>query len=101
MRVGIAADHAGFEWKEELIAHLREAGHEVFDVGAHTLHSGDDYPDFVISLAEAVAAGRVDRVSQCAAAAWVPRSAPIKSQAFGQVWYMTISPPTRESRTTI
>jgi ribose 5-phosphate isomerase B len=60
MRVGIAADHAGFERKEELIAHLH-AGHEVFDVGAHTLNSGDDYPDFVIPLAEAVAAGRVDR----------------------------------------
>jgi ribose 5-phosphate isomerase B len=61
MRVGIAADHAGFERKQELIAHLREAGHEVFDVGAHSLNSGDDYPDFVIPLGEAVAAGRVAR----------------------------------------
>jgi ribose 5-phosphate isomerase B len=61
MRVGIATDHAGFERKEELIAHLREAGHEVVDVGAYSLNPGDDYPDFVIPLAEAVAAGRVDR----------------------------------------
>ena len=61
MRVGIATDHAGFERKEELIAHLRETGHEVFDVGAYSLNAGDDYPDFVIPLAREVAAGRVDR----------------------------------------
>jgi len=61
MRVGIATDHAGFERKEELISHLREMGHEVFDIGAHSLNAGDDYPDFVTPLAEAVAAGRVDR----------------------------------------
>ena len=40
---------------------LREAGHEVVDVGAYTLNQGDDYPDFVIPLAEAVAAGKVER----------------------------------------
>ncbi len=40
---------------------LKEAGHEVVDFGAHTLNSGDDYPDFVIPLAQAVAAGEVDR----------------------------------------
>jgi ribose 5-phosphate isomerase B len=61
MRIGIATDHAGFERKEELIAHLREAGHEVVDVGAYSLDPGDDYPDFVIPLAQAVVAGRVDR----------------------------------------
>ncbi|HYZ86700.1 MAG TPA: RpiB/LacA/LacB family sugar-phosphate isomerase [Bryobacteraceae bacterium] len=61
MRVGIATDHGGFSLKEELAAYLREAGHEVLDVGAHTLNPGDDYPDFVIPLAEAVAAGKVQR----------------------------------------
>jgi ribose 5-phosphate isomerase B len=61
MRVGIATDHAGFERKEELIAHLREAWYEVLDVGACGLNAGDDYPDFVIPLAAEVAAGRVDR----------------------------------------
>ncbi len=61
MRVGIATDHGGFELKEELVAHLREAGHEVVDVGAHSLNPGDDYPDFVIPLARAIAAGTVDR----------------------------------------
>jgi ribose 5-phosphate isomerase B len=61
MRVGIATDHAGFERKEELIVHLRETGHEVFDVGAYSPNAIDDYPDFVIPLAREVAAGRVDR----------------------------------------
>ena len=60
-RVGIATDHAGFERKDELIAYLHDAGHEVVDVGAYSPNPGDDYPDFVIPLAEAVAAGRVDR----------------------------------------
>ena len=61
MRVGIATDHGGFWLKEDLLAHLREAGHEVVDFGAHGLDSGDDYPDFVIPLARSVAAGQVDR----------------------------------------
>jgi ribose 5-phosphate isomerase B len=61
MRVGIATDHGGFGLKEELVAHLREAGHEVVDVGAHSLNPGDDYPDFVIPLAHAVAAEKVER----------------------------------------
>src|SRR5262245_5827440 len=61
MRVGIATDHGGFGLKEELVARLREAGHEVVDFGAHTLNPGDDYPDFVIPLARAGAAGTVER----------------------------------------
>lgn len=61
MRVGIATDHGGFQLKQELAAHLREAGHELVDVGAYTLDPGDDYPDFVIPLARAVAAGEVER----------------------------------------
>src|SRR4029077_18459776 len=61
MRVGIATDHGGFSLKEDLVAYLREAGHEVIDVGAHSLNPGDDYPDFVIPLAQAVAAGTVER----------------------------------------
>jgi ribose 5-phosphate isomerase B len=61
MRVGIATDHGGLSLKQEFVAQLREAGHEVVDFGAHSLNSGDDYPDFVIPLAKAVAAGKVDR----------------------------------------
>jgi ribose 5-phosphate isomerase B len=61
MRVGIATDHGGFGLKEELLAHLRAAGHEVVDFGAYNLSPSDDYPDFVIPLARAVAAGEVER----------------------------------------
>ena len=61
MRVGIATDHGGFGLKEELVAQLRAARYEVVDFGAHSLSLGDDYPDFVIPLAQAVVAGQVDR----------------------------------------
>ncbi len=60
-RVGIATDHGGFGLKEELVARLRAAGYEVVDFGAHRLDPADDYPDFVIPLARAVAAGKVER----------------------------------------
>ena len=61
MRIGIATDHGGFGLKEDLAARLKAAGHEVTDFGAYSLAPGDDYPDFVIPLAQAVAAGRVER----------------------------------------
>lgn len=61
MRVGLATDHGGLGLKAELLAQLLAAGHEVVDFGAHTLNQGDDYPDFVVPLAQAVAAGQVDR----------------------------------------
>jgi ribose 5-phosphate isomerase B len=61
MRVGIATDHGGFGLKEDLVARLRAAGHEVVDFGAHSLDPADDYPDFVIPLAQAVAEGAVER----------------------------------------
>lgn len=54
-------DHGGFGLKQELLVQLREAGREVVDFGAHKFMPGDDYPDFVIPLAQAVAAGDVDR----------------------------------------
>src|SRR2546422_10595389 len=61
MRVGIATDHGGFGLKEDLLAQLRAAGHDVVDFGADKLSPDDDYPDFVVPLAEAVAAGTVER----------------------------------------
>jgi ribose 5-phosphate isomerase B len=61
MKVGIATDHGGFALKEELIARLRSAGHEVVDFGAHALSPGDDYPDLVVPLANAVVPGGVER----------------------------------------
>ena len=61
MRVGIASDHGGFRLKEQVAELLRGSDHEVVDFGAHELSPGDDYPDFVIPLARAVAAGQVER----------------------------------------
>jgi len=59
--VGIAADHGGFELKTELSGSLRDAGYEVEDFGAYRFDSADDYPDFIIPLARAVAAAQVER----------------------------------------
>ena len=61
MRVGIATDHGGFILKEELVSQLRAAGHDVVDFGAHEPNPSDDYPDIIIPLARAVAAGEVLR----------------------------------------
>jgi ribose 5-phosphate isomerase B len=61
MRIALAADHGGFEMKEQLNERLRKAGHEVIDFGASSSDPSDDYPDFVIPLARAVAAGEVER----------------------------------------
>ena len=61
MRVGIATDHGGFGLKEELVKRLRAAGHEVVDFGAHDMSEGDDYPDYVLPLARAVAIQEVER----------------------------------------
>jgi ribose 5-phosphate isomerase B len=61
MRIGIATDHGGFSLKEDLVARLQAAGHDVVDFGAYSLTPGDDYPDFVIPLARAVSAGQVER----------------------------------------
>jgi ribose 5-phosphate isomerase B len=60
MRVGIAADHGGFELKELLKNRLLQDSHEVVDLGAAELSLGD-FPDYVVPLARAVAAGKVER----------------------------------------
>ncbi|MGB6066609.1 MAG: RpiB/LacA/LacB family sugar-phosphate isomerase [Desulfomonilaceae bacterium] len=60
-KVGIAADHGGFALKEAVRAALESAGHTVDDFGAYAMLTDDDYPDFVIPLAKAVAAGQVQR----------------------------------------
>ncbi len=61
MKVGIGADHGGFELKEMLRDYLKNLGHEVVDFGAASLAQGDDFPDYVIPLAKAVASGEVER----------------------------------------
>jgi len=61
MRLGVAADHAGFVLREPIALQLQAAGHEVVDFGSTLYTTEDDYPDVVSPLAEAVACGDVDR----------------------------------------
>jgi ribose 5-phosphate isomerase B len=60
-RIGVAADHGGYELKQYLAAMLRQAGHEVVDFGDLQPIPDDDYPDFVAPLARAIARGEVER----------------------------------------
>ena len=60
MRIALAADHAGFALKDELAAWLREAGHEVIDLGTNGPESVD-YPQFGASLATAIESGEAER----------------------------------------
>jgi ribose 5-phosphate isomerase B len=60
-RIGLASDHGGYELKDYLAGMLREAGYEVIDFGDRQPTPDDDYPDFVVPLARAVARGDVDR----------------------------------------
>ncbi len=55
MRIHIGSDHAGLEFKSELIEHLVAGGHDVTDHGPYEYDALDDYPDFCIPTAEAVA----------------------------------------------
>ena len=56
MRIHIASDHAGYELKSAVSAHLREQGHTVIDHGAHSYDPDDDYPAFCLDCGEAVVA---------------------------------------------
>ena len=59
--IGIAADHGGFELKVKLTEALKAGGYEVGDFGAHELVIGDDFPDFVVPMAKAVAKSDFNR----------------------------------------
>ncbi len=61
MKIGFATDHGGYILKEPILKALRESGHTITDFGAYSLDPADDYPDFVIPLARAVAQGEVER----------------------------------------
>ncbi|MCR6711501.1 MAG: ribose-5-phosphate isomerase [Demequina sp.] len=56
MRLHIGSDHAGFDLKQALVEHLRAAGHDVVDHGAHAYDPEDDYPSFCFAAAEATVA---------------------------------------------
>ena len=60
MRIALAADHAGYLLKDELVQWLSELGHEVTDLGTHGPESVD-YPQFGARLAQEIASGRAER----------------------------------------
>lgn len=78
--IGIAADHGGFELKNQLLKLLDKTEYVVTDFGALEFQPEDDYPDYVIPLARAVADGSIDRglavcgsgVGACIAANKIP-----------------------------
>ncbi len=80
MRIGIAADHGGFELKAQLILTLTVAGYQLTDFGANELIAGDDYPDYVVPLATAISEGEITHglaicgsgVGACVAANKIP-----------------------------
>ena len=61
MKIGIAADHGGFELKQFIQEFLLSLNHEVIDFGAYKADPLDDYPDLVLPLAKAVAAKQIEK----------------------------------------
>jgi len=60
-QIGIAADHGGFELKNLLHSFLEKNNYEVVDFGAFELDAKDDYPDFIVPLARAIADNKIER----------------------------------------
>ena len=61
MKIAIAADHGGYELKQIIYPFLLSLGYEVKDFGAFELDNADDYPDFIVPMARAIAAKEFDR----------------------------------------
>jgi RpiB/LacA/LacB family sugar-phosphate isomerase len=60
MRIVLGADHAGFELKQVILAHVRKLGHQVLDVGTHS-SAPSDYPDYAEALGMAILNHKADR----------------------------------------
>lgn len=61
MNIALASDHAGYQQLKELQAYLESIGHNCRNFGPSSLNPDDDYPDFVLPAAKAVAKGEVER----------------------------------------
>jgi len=60
MRLALSADHAGYQLKQDLAAQLTRQGHEVLDLGTHSL-APVDYPDAADAVARILREGQADR----------------------------------------
>lgn len=61
MKIAVAADHGGFSLKADIAELLRQAGHELIDLGAHEYIAGDDYPDYAYLVGQAVQSQQAER----------------------------------------
>ena len=61
MKLVVGADHAGLDMKSQIVPWLENAGHEVMDVGAHTMDPADDFPDFAAAVGQTLTGGRAER----------------------------------------
>ena len=86
MKIAIGSDHAGYSYKQQIIAHLKEKGHEVVDFGTHSPES-TDYPLWIIPTAEAVVRGEAELgIVPRADPATVKQSRPTRSRAHGALF---------------
>lgn len=97
MRIAVGSDHAGYELKERLAAHLRELGHEVVDCGTHSAERVD-YPDFGAAVGRTVAAGEAGGgVCVCGSGIGIAMAAnKIAGVRAGVVWDVTSARLSRE-----
>ena len=61
MKIAIAADHGGFELKNNILSFLKEKEYDVLDLGNKKYDTSDDYPDFAIPLAKAIVDGQAEK----------------------------------------
>jgi ribose 5-phosphate isomerase B len=59
MRISVASDHAGFNYKVEIIKHLKSLGHDILDFGTDS-NKSVDYPDYIKPAANSVANNESD-----------------------------------------
>ena len=98
----LAADHAGFELKEKIKAHLAERGIDFEDMGAYAYNKDDDYPDFAYKAAVKLANGAPEdrAIVICGSGVGVAITAnKVKGVYCAQVWSKKISQSVREHNT--
>ncbi|MDG2027137.1 MAG: ribose 5-phosphate isomerase B [Acidimicrobiales bacterium] len=97
MRIAVGSDHAGFELKEAVAAHVRDAGHEVVDCGTYSADRVD-YPDFGAAVGRSVAGGDTEGgICVCGTGIGIAMAAnKIAGIRAGVVWDATSARLTRE-----
>jgi ribose 5-phosphate isomerase B len=61
MKIALASDHRGFEFKNRIVSMLTQMGHTIVDFGTASSNESVDYPDFGIKAAQSVGSGECDR----------------------------------------